>query len=40
MDFVFVGPKEESGETVPCLVAREIISKTRVATVAPTKSVD
>jgi hypothetical protein len=40
LDFMFVGPKGEPGQTIPCLVVRKIISKLCVATMVPTKSVD
>ena len=37
-DFMFMGHKDEPGETVTCLVAREAITRMTLATVIPDKS--
>ena len=37
-DFMFVGQKDEPGETVTCLVVREALTKMTLAVVVPSKS--
>ena len=37
-DFMFVGQKNEPGETVTCLVVREALTSTTLAVVVPSKS--
>ena len=38
LDFMFLGPKEMAGETIPCLVVRELLTKMVMAAAAPRKS--
>ena len=40
LDFMFLGPKDEPGGTIPCLVVKETSSKVCMATMVPSKSVD
>ncbi len=40
MDFMFMGPKDQPGETMPCLAVREDATKTTMATAMPSKSTD
>jgi hypothetical protein len=38
MDFMFMGPKDAAGETLPCLVVREGLSKMTMAAAVPRKT--
>jgi len=40
LDFMFMGPKDQPGETVPCLVVREAITKMTMAAAVPNKSAE
>ena len=38
LDFMFLGPKDSPGDTVPCLVMREVVSNMVMAAVVPRKT--